>query len=130
MLNYAGRIAPAGLVSIVRASDIMWAYCFEILIFVQQPNFWTWIGVVLVLGSLVAIGVNKIKDNNSNQSISPLKKRNSDIVTGNDETEEIDDNVVGKSWIKEQGSNIRMSLRNDEESQELLVDSTCQGKDE
>eukprot|EP00536_Pseudo-nitzschia_multiseries_P009740 jgi/Psemu1/288647/fgenesh1_pg.281_\ len=47
LLNYAGRLAPAGLVSVVRASDILFAYGFEILLFVQRPNAWTWIGVAL-----------------------------------------------------------------------------------
>mmetsp|Transcript_11872 Transcript_11872/g.28126 ORF Transcript_11872/g.28126 Transcript_11872/m.28126 type:complete len:369 (-) Transcript_11872:147-1253(-) len=69
MLNYAGRLAPAGLVSVVRASDILWAYCFEILLFAQRPNFYTWIGVVLVLGSLIAIGVEKIKESRNNPQI-------------------------------------------------------------
>lgn len=59
LLNYAGRLAPAGLVSVVRASDIMWAYACEILIFEQSPNKWTWIGVFLVLSSLLAIAVDK-----------------------------------------------------------------------
>jgi drug/metabolite transporter (DMT)-like permease len=62
LLNYAGKLAPAGLVSVVRSSDIMWAYACEILIFQQTPNIFTWIGVVLVLGSLVAIGFEKLRE--------------------------------------------------------------------
>lgn len=61
MLNYAGRLAPAGLVSVVRASDIVWAYGCEILIFAQAPNMWTWVGVVLVLASLLAIAIEKAR---------------------------------------------------------------------
>lgn len=60
LLNFAGRIAPAGLVSVVRSSDIMWAYLWEIIIFHQHPNGWTWMGVLLVLASLVAIAVQKV----------------------------------------------------------------------
>ena len=70
MLNYAGRLAPAGLVSVVRASDILWAYGFEILLFAQRPNAFTWIGVVLVLGSLLVIGIEKIKESKNNPQIS------------------------------------------------------------
>jgi drug/metabolite transporter (DMT)-like permease len=62
VLNYGGRLAPAGLVSVVRSSDIMWAYACEIAIFHQSPNMYTWMGVVLVLGSLLAIGREKIRD--------------------------------------------------------------------
>jgi hypothetical protein len=55
-----GRIAPAGLVSVASSSDIMWAYLWEILIFHRIPNGLTWIGVLLVLASLVAIAVQKV----------------------------------------------------------------------
>lgn len=62
VLNYGGRLAPAGLVSVVRSSDIMWAYACEISIFNQRPNMWTWMGVFLVLASLLAIGGEKVRD--------------------------------------------------------------------
>ena len=68
-LNYAGRIAPAGLVSVVRASDIVWAYGLEILVFSEdRPNGWTWLGVSLVLGSLVAVGFDKLQSQKSSSS--------------------------------------------------------------
>jgi drug/metabolite transporter (DMT)-like permease len=81
MLNYAGQLAPAGLVSVVRASDIMWAYAFEILIFEQRPNFWTWIGVVLVLGSLLAIAIDKAKLSIWTSTKIPSPKKISPIKT-------------------------------------------------
>jgi drug/metabolite transporter (DMT)-like permease len=62
VLNYGGQLAPAGLVSVVRSSDIMWAYACEIAIFHQSPNMFTWMGVILVLGSLLAIGGEKMRD--------------------------------------------------------------------
>ena len=62
MLNYAGHLAPAGLVSVVRSSDIVWAYACEIGVFEQTPNYKTWIGVILVLGSLLAIALEKMRD--------------------------------------------------------------------
>jgi drug/metabolite transporter (DMT)-like permease len=62
VLNYGGRLAPAGLVSVVRSSDIMWAYACEISIFNQRPNMWTCMGVFLVLASLLAIGGEKVRD--------------------------------------------------------------------
>ncbi len=69
LLNFAGRLAPAGLVSVVRASDIVWAYCLEIGIFSQQPNRYTWCGVLLIMGSLLAIGIEKIYEAQTNPQI-------------------------------------------------------------
>jgi hypothetical protein len=111
MLNYAGRLAPAGLVSVVRASDIVFAYCFEILLFAQRPNFFTWIGVALVLGSLLLIGIEKIKESKNNPQIpSPTaKKQTSEVVPGNGD-ENLEDGAR-----KNQSSGFV-----DEESQELL----------
>mmetsp|Transcript_71855 Transcript_71855/g.145789 ORF Transcript_71855/g.145789 Transcript_71855/m.145789 type:complete len:382 (+) Transcript_71855:149-1294(+) len=124
MLNYAGRLAPAGLVSVVRASDILWAYCFEILLTVQRPNYFTWIGVVLVLGSIVAIGIEKIKESKNNPQI-PTPKAKSEIARGDFDEGDSDNNgggVVTESDIPTYESSItpRPSPRNDEESQELI----------
>jgi len=61
MLNYSGKLAPAGLVSVVRASDILWAYLIEIYWFGQRPNALTLVGVTFVLGSVLAVAVEKIR---------------------------------------------------------------------
>ena len=60
MLNFSGKLAPAGLVSVVRASDILWAYLIEIYWFGQRPNTLTLVGVTFVLGSILAIAVEKL----------------------------------------------------------------------
>lgn len=60
MLNFSGKLAPAGLVSVVRASDILWAYVIEIYWFGQRPNTLTLVGVTFVLGSILAIAVEKL----------------------------------------------------------------------
>jgi hypothetical protein len=129
MLNYAGRLAPAGLVSVVRASDILWAYCFEILLFAQRPNFLTWIGVLLVLGSLVAIGIEKIKESKNNPQISSptAKKQNSEVAPGNDD-DNFDDtsarNNTESTLQDEELTKPRVSSRIDEESQNLISESS------
>jgi len=89
LLNYAGRIAPAGLVSVVRSSDIMWAYLWEILIFHQIPNGWTWMGVLLVLASLAAITVQKVGE----QRGAIAKSRSSVSTSVEDDSEENGDYV-------------------------------------
>jgi drug/metabolite transporter (DMT)-like permease len=62
MLNFSGKLAPAGLVSVVRASDILWAHLIEIYWFGQRPNTLTLAGVSFVVGSILAIAVEKIRD--------------------------------------------------------------------
>jgi drug/metabolite transporter (DMT)-like permease len=62
LTNYAGRLAPAGLASITRSSGLMWAYMFEVLIFGEVPKALTIVGVVLIATSLVAITLQKVRD--------------------------------------------------------------------
>lgn len=63
-LNYAGRIAPAGLGSIMRASDIMWAYMWQVLVFHETPSSSTIFGVLLISTSIAVIAAQKVLDNN------------------------------------------------------------------
>jgi len=61
MMNYAARLAPAGLGAIVRSSDIMWAYLWQVVIFDQMPTANTIVGVVLVSMSLILTAVTKMR---------------------------------------------------------------------
>ena len=56
------------------------------MVFVETPNSFTWIGVTLVLGSLLAIGVERIREaaRNSADPITTPSKRYSDLVLAND----------------------------------------------
>jgi len=62
LINYAGRLAPAGLGGMVRSSDILWAYMWEIVVFREMPRAATWFGVVLIVISLCMIAVQKFYD--------------------------------------------------------------------
>lgn len=62
ILNYAARLAPAGLSSIARASDIAYGYLWGVLIFKQKPFGSTLVGVVLIVLSLIGIAVQKTRD--------------------------------------------------------------------
>ena len=62
ILNYAARLAPAGLSSIARASDIGYGYLWEVIIFKQKPYASTLVGVVLIALSLIGIAVQKTQD--------------------------------------------------------------------
>jgi len=59
MMNHAGRICPAGVGSILKSTDVMWAYIWEITVFQVIPNFWAIIGAILVFFSGAIIGFSK-----------------------------------------------------------------------
>jgi drug/metabolite transporter (DMT)-like permease len=66
LLNYAGRISPAGLSSIVRSSDILFAYVGQIWVFGEVPTIYTIVGVLFVLSSLVVVALQKYNDEKNN----------------------------------------------------------------
>lgn len=68
LMNYAGRMGPAGLSSIVRSSDILFAYLWQILIFDDVVTLTTILGVICVLSSLIVIALQKWKDETDKQS--------------------------------------------------------------
>ena len=92
---------------------LIFQYCFEILIFVQQPNKFTWVGVVLVLGSLVAIGIEKFKYSEGPKP--GVKHRSSDLPVGGADASE--------------DESIPLS-RTDEETPEIMRNGNSQGKAE
>jgi len=59
MMNHAGRFCPAGVGSILRSTDVVWAYLWEITVFKINPNFWAIIGAMLVFFSGAIIGFSK-----------------------------------------------------------------------
>mmetsp|Transcript_12686 Transcript_12686/g.14318 ORF Transcript_12686/g.14318 Transcript_12686/m.14318 type:complete len:367 (+) Transcript_12686:72-1172(+) len=62
LLNYAGRLAPAGLGSIARSSDILWGYILEVIVFHEIPSWTTLVGVILILIALITVAYEKVKD--------------------------------------------------------------------
>ena len=76
LLNFAGKLAPASLSSIMRSSDLMFAYVWEIFIFHQVPNLWTWTGVGFISLSLIMIAIQKVRDY---QQETMIKRHLSDV---------------------------------------------------
>jgi drug/metabolite transporter (DMT)-like permease len=60
LLNYAGRLVPAGASSIMRSTNIVWAYLWEVVIFHVNPGQLTWCGVLLIGMSLVMVAFQQI----------------------------------------------------------------------
>ena len=59
LFDYSGRIAPAGLSSMIRSTEVLWAYMIELVVFCEVPSVTTVVGVVLILGSLTMVAVDK-----------------------------------------------------------------------
>ncbi|KAL9185169.1 hypothetical protein ACHAXT_002946 [Thalassiosira profunda] len=65
LLNYSMRQLPATLGSLVRSSDIFWAYLLEIIVFGERPQAGTWFGVLFVCTSLAMV---LLQTNNTDQT--------------------------------------------------------------
>jgi multidrug transporter EmrE-like cation transporter len=61
ILNYAARLAPVGPASIMRSSDIIFAYIWQVMFFQERINPWTILGIVAVLLSVWFIALSKMK---------------------------------------------------------------------
>eukprot|EP00525_Craspedostauros_australis_P003384 CAMPEP_0198107960 /NCGR_PEP_ID=MMETSP1442-20131203/52_1 /TAXON_ID= /ORGANISM="Craspedostauros australis, Strain CCMP3328" /LENGTH=409 /DNA_ID=CAMNT_0043763139 /DNA_START=45 /DNA_END=1271 /DNA_ORIENTATION=- len=97
LMNFAVQLAPAGLGSIVRSSNIVWAYIFEIIIFEEVPRFTTWIGVACVVTSLSIIAFQKVQDEQQKMGGT------------NEQSALLDDNADAESeqeseWLKVEGA--------------------------
>ena len=57
LMTLGTRLCPAGSASLVRATEILWSYLWQILIFEDHPPLFTFIGVGLDVLSLVTVGV-------------------------------------------------------------------------
>ncbi|GAB5361545.1 hypothetical protein AAMO2058_000722200 [Amorphochlora amoebiformis] len=61
MLNYAARIAPAGPSSIVRSSDVLFAYIWEVIVFGESVSGLTIGGVAMIIIGIGIVGWSKWK---------------------------------------------------------------------
>jgi len=59
LMNYAARLCPAGAASVMRSTDVLWAYIWEVLIFKVSPNLLAIFGAVSVFISGLIIGLSK-----------------------------------------------------------------------
>jgi drug/metabolite transporter (DMT)-like permease len=90
LLNYGGRLAPAGIASIMRSSGIIWSYLIEVLIFHEIPQGWTIIGVCLILTSLGVVAVEKHQETRYQQQYRHQRLENIDDDDSDDENNEGD----------------------------------------
>mmetsp|Transcript_43363 Transcript_43363/g.64290 ORF Transcript_43363/g.64290 Transcript_43363/m.64290 type:complete len:393 (-) Transcript_43363:152-1330(-) len=59
LMNYAGRLAPASVTSIIRSSSILWGYVLEMLVFDQIPMWTSLVGAMLICTSLVVVATQQ-----------------------------------------------------------------------
>uniref|UniRef100_A0A7R9WPD1 EamA domain-containing protein n=1 Tax=Craspedostauros australis TaxID=1486917 RepID=A0A7R9WPD1_9STRA len=106
MLNFAARLAPAGMGSIVRSSNIVWAYVFEVVVFQQVPQSTTWVGVLLIFVSLAIIAFQKWRDDREVAAVDEGYRLltdggSDDDGAGADETRRRGENEAAPSMIQE-----------------------------
>ena len=61
LMNYGGKLAPTGLGSITRSSDIVWVYGWKVLFFRKIPKCTRVIGVAIILFSLCLVASVQIE---------------------------------------------------------------------
>jgi len=76
LLNYAAKLAPASIGGLIRSSDIVWSYLWQVLILGVVPQRETWWGVFCVCFSLVLVVIGG--NNNDSQKIVSEKQYSSD----------------------------------------------------
>eukprot|EP00977_Amphora_coffeiformis_P027505 scaffold34616_cov275-Amphora_coffeaeformis.AAC.3 len=67
LLNYAGKLAPAGPASIMRSSDMAFAYVWQVLVFHQQPTLITMVGVAFISVATLTLAITKVRNERSQQ---------------------------------------------------------------
>ena len=59
--NQGAKLVPAGLSSLLRSSDTIWSYVWQILWFHQMPNWITIIGAIGVISGVAMVSIEKIR---------------------------------------------------------------------
>jgi len=125
LMNYAGRICPAGLTSIIRSSGILFAYMWEVLVFGQVPTALTCVGVALILVSVGTVAFEQqqksspaaaataaTESGSSNRvpstTLLQIKKRNSDLML--EDVSEIELERVETSVTEDDSSDSQSSV--------------------
>ena len=85
LMNYGGRIAPAGLSSILKSTDILWSYLIQIFVFKQIPSKLTIIGVLFIVISLIILAIHKVISKRQKQENSISTNKNIPIEEQTDE---------------------------------------------
>eukprot|EP00469_Lotharella_globosa_P002332 CAMPEP_0167805890 /NCGR_PEP_ID=MMETSP0111_2-20121227/21468_1 /TAXON_ID=91324 /ORGANISM="Lotharella globosa, Strain CCCM811" /LENGTH=417 /DNA_ID=CAMNT_0007703171 /DNA_START=38 /DNA_END=1291 /DNA_ORIENTATION=+ len=69
MLNYSGRLAPAGPSSLLRASDVLFAYLWEVFIFGEEVNAFTIVGAVLIMTGVGLVAYSKYQHSGQSATV-------------------------------------------------------------
>jgi drug/metabolite transporter (DMT)-like permease len=107
LLNYAGRLVPAGASSIMRSTNIIWAYAWEIMIFHVHPDPLTWCGVLLIGTSLLMVALQQVVAERSGQGATIVRDDETSEGSDDDELELPEFNLGADSdnrYVKVHGS--------------------------
>ena len=87
LLNFAGKLAPAGPAAVVRSADLAMAYVWEILVFHQHPTVLTLSGVILIATAILTLAMDKVRQERRLQSLNNARE----LVSTSDDEDELDD---------------------------------------
>ncbi|KAG1184905.1 hypothetical protein G6F35_014990 [Rhizopus arrhizus] len=59
LLNYGLKLAPFGLANIIQAGDVILAFIFGIVLFNEQPGFYTIIGSIIVVLMTTMVNIHR-----------------------------------------------------------------------
>ena len=60
-MTIGAQILPAGLSSLLRSSEIIWAYIFQMICFKDTPSAIEAIGAIIVMVSIIMTSHEKVK---------------------------------------------------------------------
>ena len=81
-LTKASQLLPAALASILRSTEILWTYTWQMILFRQYPSYLTVLGVVAILVGVLVVTLDKIKQKEAKQKVEAIMQaeRNASII--------------------------------------------------
>jgi drug/metabolite transporter (DMT)-like permease len=120
LLNYAGRLVPAGASSIMRSTNIVWAYLWEVVIFHVHPGLLTWCGVFLIGTSLVMVALQQVFAERSGKGAATVSQEDETSVGSDDDADQDDDVELSAFAFVSNDGNRYVMVHGSDETNEVL----------
>ena len=110
-LNKSAQLIPAGISSLLRSSDMIWTYIWQIIFFDTMPNVFTVIGALSIFTGICMVSYEKFKKIHKTTGISTHDDDDDDELqdTSIEINSEIADDNININIDKGIGSGIEMS---------------------
>jgi len=67
-MSWAGQLIPSGLSTMISQSEIVWVYIWQVTILHQATNWVKVVGALAVIGAVIAVSAEQLKDTVKNTS--------------------------------------------------------------